>query len=394
MSGRPNNRRQLTPLPAAPDAVRSAVRPPETEESSHGLDATLPCPLPPPHAFRVRFPIRKEHDCGKVCGASKSCFIASPTALDLEPTLELMSEKLMKPGIEPVVAVRERAYGQDIFCTKICGKIIEARFCIVILDDDVSSGRNVPNPNVYYEYGLMTSLRKHVIPLQKAHQDLAFNIQSHDTIKYAPGNLATELERAIRDAIRLTATDSELRDPTRLRQRLILRKLELAGFVAKEHNWFLSSVVEDTLFSGFGNDAMGAYLYLGKVDNDEDARTYLEDLAVVLIRTEKKAAELQERIETTVQTLQEAESQVAGPRGYLGYQLEQDRHELPTMKSKLHTMETFYIGFIIEPDLPLGDFRSKVEEALSNYRRYRAVFSSGQTLQIGQAVVDLSASGY
>ena len=100
-------------------------------------------------------------------GVSKSCFIACPTDDDLEPILELMSEKLTKLGIEPIIAVKERAYGQDIFCTKICGKIIESRFCIVILDDTVKGGTNVPNPNVYYEYGLMTALRKHIIPLQK-----------------------------------------------------------------------------------------------------------------------------------------------------------------------------------------------------------------------------------
>src|SRR5574337_706789 len=74
--------------------------------------------------------IRKQHKCGKMYGASKSCFIACPTDDDLEPILELMSEKLTKLGIEPIIAVKERAYGQDIFCTKICGKIIESRFCI------------------------------------------------------------------------------------------------------------------------------------------------------------------------------------------------------------------------------------------------------------------------
>ena len=83
--------------------------------------------------------IRKEHKCDKIFGASKSCFIACPTNDDIEPILELMSEKLAKIGIEPIIAVKERAYGQDIFCTKICGKIIESKFCIVILDAPVKS---------------------------------------------------------------------------------------------------------------------------------------------------------------------------------------------------------------------------------------------------------------
>lgn len=38
--------------------------------------------------------IRKDHKCEKLFGASKSCFIACPTDDDLEPILELMSEKL------------------------------------------------------------------------------------------------------------------------------------------------------------------------------------------------------------------------------------------------------------------------------------------------------------
>ena len=42
--------------------------------------------------------IRKDHKCGKLFGASKSCFIACPTDDDLEPILGLMSEKLSKVG--------------------------------------------------------------------------------------------------------------------------------------------------------------------------------------------------------------------------------------------------------------------------------------------------------
>ncbi len=128
--------------------------------------------------------IRKEHKCGKMYSASKSCFIACSDEDELQPILELISEKLSKVGVESTIAVNERAYGQDIFCTKICGKIVESKFCIVILDDFQENGKNIPNPNVYYEYGIMTSLEKHIIPLQKENLKLAFNIQSHDTIKY------------------------------------------------------------------------------------------------------------------------------------------------------------------------------------------------------------------
>jgi hypothetical protein len=113
--------------------------------------------------------VRKDHSCGKFLGASKSCFIACPSTEEVETILALITEKLTKIGIEPVIAIKDRAYGQDIFCTKICGKIIESQFCLVILDDTIEkiNGNevNIPNPNVYYEYGLMTALGKHVIPL-------------------------------------------------------------------------------------------------------------------------------------------------------------------------------------------------------------------------------------
>ena len=205
--------------------------------------------------------IRKGHRCGKLFGASKSCFIACPTDDDLEPILELMSEKLSKVGVEPIIAVKERAYGQDIFCTKICGKIIESRFCIVILDDTIDEEKHIPNPNVYYEYGLMTSLRKHIVPLQKEDLVLAFNIQSYDTIKYTPKNLASELDRAIKDAIRITEAKEKDEKRTSVPEKTVLRKLELAGFDLRNDDWVLSDAIEDTHFKGFGQYDKGFYLY-------------------------------------------------------------------------------------------------------------------------------------
>ncbi len=211
--------------------------------------------------------IRKDHKCGKLFGASKSCFIACPTNDDLEPILELMSEKLAKVGVEPIIAVKERAYGQDIFCTKICGKIIETRFCIVILDDSVKEGTNIPNPNVYYEYGLMTSLRKHIIPLQKEDLELAFNIQSYDTIKYTARNIATELDRAIKDAIRITEAKPTDDRTISLPEKTLFRKLELAGLELRNHEWILADAIDDTNFKGFGQYKNGFYVYLGKIDD-------------------------------------------------------------------------------------------------------------------------------
>ncbi|MCL4552307.1 MAG: hypothetical protein M1305_01950 [Candidatus Marsarchaeota archaeon] len=72
--------------------------------------------------------IRKDHSCGKLFGASKSCFIACPTQDDIETVLELISEKLSKAGVEPVIAVKERSYGQDIFCIKYAVESLKVSF--------------------------------------------------------------------------------------------------------------------------------------------------------------------------------------------------------------------------------------------------------------------------
>jgi hypothetical protein len=338
--------------------------------------------------------IRKEHDCGKAFGVSKSCFIACPTDEALEPMLELLSEKLTKHGIDPVIAVKERAYGQDIFCTKICGKIIESRFCVVILDDAVADGRNIPNPNVYYEYGLMTALGKHIIPLQKDGQRLAFNIQSYDTVKYSARTMAAELERAVRDAIRATEESADPGDQGALSDKLLFRRLELAGFTSKDYNWFLNGVVEDTMFLGFGNDAEPSYLYLGKVDSDDDARTYLEDLDVVLVRTEKRATDLELKLEETKQKLTAAKARMGSrfDEGYLPYELAQARDAMPGILARLQQMRVFHIGFILAPGGVSESFRSKVEATVSAYPRFRVAFGSDGTLTLGPASIALSGT--
>ena len=216
--------------------------------------------FPPTTQFKEisRCVIRKDHSCGKFLGASKSCFVACPSTEEIKYITDIITEKLTKIGIEPIIAIEKRAYGQDIFCTKICGKIIESQFCLVILDDAIEpingSRVNIPNPNVYYEYGLMTTLNKHVIPLQKEGQKLAFNIQTHDTIKYTPSNLSIELDQAFKDAIKMTQEDRSGYEAIGAGSvRLYTRCLEINGYQKKDYEWFLADDIEDTVFSGFGH---------------------------------------------------------------------------------------------------------------------------------------------
>jgi len=352
--------------------------------------------------FNERCFIRKDHKCGKLFGASKSCFIACPTDDDLEPILELMSEKLSKVGIEPIIAVKERAYGQDIFCTKICGKIIESRFCIVILDDTMDDGKNIPNPNVYYEYGLMTSLRKQIIPLQKKDLELAFNIQSYDTIKYSSRNIGAELDRAIKDAIRITEAKEQDDKETSLPEKTLLRKLELAGLDLRDHEWVLHEAIEDTNFKGFGHYDKGFYMYLGKIDSSSEFQDYLDDLGVVLYRTEKKAemleknlSALEEKKKQIVSELEKAEAALtARGRISLPRELQMTESSIEEEKSKLSLMDTIFIGVIIQPDIKSDKFISDAKKLLSQYTRYELCCSVSNAISFGEIEISLAGPAH
>jgi hypothetical protein len=76
------------------------------------------------------------------------------------------------------------------------GKIIESRFCIVFLDN--------LNANVFYEYGMMSSLRKPIIPLQREGERLPFNVQSLDVVKYTDDDFHEKVLKAIEMKVRET----------------------------------------------------------------------------------------------------------------------------------------------------------------------------------------------
>jgi hypothetical protein len=341
---------------------------PELAESPKGVFGSFP--------INERCFIRKEHECGKMFSASKSCFIACPTNDDLEPILGLMSEKLSKVGIEPYVAVKERSYGQDIFCTKICGKILESRFCIVILDDSIKNGSNIPNPNVYYEYGLMTALGKHIIPLQKEDLELAFNIQSYDTIKYNNKNITAELDSAIRDAIKQT----EAKEPEKIEgpmdEKLILRRMELAGFFEPGGNgWIMSNVINDTGFKGFRQPEKRYIAFVGKVDDDKDLQAYMDDLNIVIYRAEKKIKELVERIEKMKIPNQRAP--------IIGYSIS---HE----EQLLEMMSTIFIAFIAGSKVDLSAFLKSAREIIKDKERYKITCNRDDQIKFGDVLVDLA----
>jgi len=334
-------------------------------------------PSPPSFGPNAWCFIRKNHPCGKLYGASKSCFIASPSEPELDPLLELISEKLTKQGVEPVIAVRERAYGQDIFCTKICGRIIESRFCLVILDDNIVGTTSVPNPNVYYEYGLMTAMNKHIIPLQKENLTLAFNIQSYDTVKYTPANMASELNRAIKDAMRLAEGKPAVGDQNQWSDRRVMRCLELAGFTPKDSQWFLDDVIADTGFVGFDSGVhQKGYAFVAKVDKASQLSSILEDIPVLAYRASRARLDLEGRREAVKRGLSEHR------KG--SYLAERTETELTDVTDKLQRMSRMHIGIVVAYKCDTGPVTGQAQQMLRGYDDFEVAVSSGTEIKIGE----------
>ena len=108
-------------------------------------------------------------------------------------------------GIEPVEAGGRIEPGKNVFCMKICSKIIAAQFCIVIVNNDKPRGKEIPNANVNMEYGLILGHNKYVIPFQREEQTLPFNVAGLDTVKYNHSNFQKLAIYAVEQAIKETS---------------------------------------------------------------------------------------------------------------------------------------------------------------------------------------------
>ena len=112
--------------------------------------------------------------CDFVFSSTRTCFIAygfRDSALEMN----ILRHLLDKRGIQLYEVGGALAPGQNAFCAKICSKIITSQFCIVLINNEESEGREIPNANVKMEYGLMLGFNKYVIPFQRESQKLPFN---------------------------------------------------------------------------------------------------------------------------------------------------------------------------------------------------------------------------
>ncbi len=145
--------------------------------------------------------------CDFVFSSTRTCFIAygfQESSLEMTILRRVIEER----GIQPVEASGALAPAQNAFCAKICSKIITAQFCAVLLNNEESEGREVPNANVNMEYGLILGFNKYVIPFQRASQKLPFNVAGLDTIKYTDRDFERLAVEGVEQAIRETQQDT------------------------------------------------------------------------------------------------------------------------------------------------------------------------------------------
>ncbi len=145
--------------------------------------------------------------CGYVFDSMRSCFIAygfNTSPLERDIIIDILTNN----GIEVFEAGKTTTPGKSAFCTKICSRIITSSFCIVLLNHDTKESTEIPNANVYMEYGLMLGFNKYTIPFQKESSALPFNVAGLDTVKYKDNEFKVKAEETIKLAIAETQPEN------------------------------------------------------------------------------------------------------------------------------------------------------------------------------------------
>jgi len=198
--------------------------------------------------------------CGYGYESAKSCFVACPAHEKYTLKIDVIKDIVEAKQYECHIALKRIDPGNFAFCTKICSKIIQSQFCIVFLDPSLDKNSNeYPNPNVHFEYGMMISQNKHIIPLQDEKYDLAFNISPLDTIKYNDANFKLKIIEAVDNAIaRSTESKSSGQIP---HGPYILTFYNIYGYQLSDiTNGFFK------LLYGYGSN-LGFFLFENKQDN-------------------------------------------------------------------------------------------------------------------------------
>ncbi len=161
--------------------------------------------------------------CGFTFESGPTCFIAC-SSKGLTHEIQILEHLLPEYNYVPRIAVSSVEPSTNIFCAKICSQIIQSHFCIALLTSSPhkdNPGIRIHNPNVHFEYGLMKSMNKYVIPFQHEDESLPFNVAGLDTVRYSTENFRDKAREQIEIAITRFSPPSE----TKMGQKQIATEL-------------------------------------------------------------------------------------------------------------------------------------------------------------------------
>lgn len=185
----------------------------------------------------------------------------------------------------------------------------------------------------------------------------------------------------------------------------LLRKLELAGFKAMDKEWILSDVIEDTAFKGFRHSEKSFYAYVGKIDNLIDIQTYIEDLGVVIYRTERKIKHLNEEIDKLKEQRGSIAKQIGGlfpgssvifGSNYAPKTESPWQEKFDTIESKIAGYEIvlkraskIFLAFIVNPEIDLSKFPETSNSLVKEYSRYIITISQDKKIKFDDISINL-----
>lgn len=153
-------------------------------------------------------------------------FIAGSASDEFKNDIRVLMEVLLQSGYKGYFATEEALPNRDIWCSKICSKIIFSKFCLVLLNSpmhkkminfppedelrekwkDIPQYEEIlyPSPNLYFEYGLMVGLGKIIFPfLKRGIERPPFDIQNLELGLY---NNLDELKSKLTDYLGTLST--------------------------------------------------------------------------------------------------------------------------------------------------------------------------------------------
>ena len=136
------------------------------------------------------------------------------------------------------------------------------------------------------------------------------------------------------------------------------------------------------------------YILIGKIDNEDEFSTYLEDVDIIAYRIENLFVNSENSIVPLKDKINSYEIKSTKPTH--GSELVWRDREHSSLSSQLsHVLARIDkiaevgVGFIINCELDAVEFMKKVDELLSHQKRYFYSFSSHDELTIGSVSIDI-----